>query len=210
MVGPIRRFIGRTIRRLLRWRIEGAPPDLPKFVLIGAPHTSNWDGILMYAVAWEVGLSVHFVGKHTLFRGPFGPLLRALGGVSVDRRSPHHAVRQLVDEFARRERFVLIIAPEGTRRKVERWKSGFYWIAREARVPIALGFLDYRRRVAGFGPLLHPSEHLEDDIARIHAFYADKVGRRPEQFTNIVFGPRDHTRLPRARSNESPVGPPSR
>jgi 1-acyl-sn-glycerol-3-phosphate acyltransferase len=175
------------------WRTTGQVPDNPKFVLIAAPHTSWWDLPMFLACAFAMGVRVHWTGKHTIFRPPFGPLFRALGGVSIDRRASHNVVDQMVREFAARERFVLAIQPEGTRQKRPYWKSGFYFIAKAAGVPIAMTYLDYEKREGGFGPLLFPSDDLDADVRAIHAYYTDKKGKHPRNFGNIAFRP-DHGR----------------
>lgn len=136
----------------------------------------------MLAIAWVYGIRVSWMGKHTLFRRPFGPVMRSLGGIAVDRRAPHGVVGQMAEIFADREQLILAVPPEGTRKRVEHWKSGFYEIARAADVPIAAGFLDYRRRRGGIGPLIRPTGDVAADMDDIREFYADKTGRHPERF----------------------------
>lgn len=186
---PIRRLLGRVLLTLFGWRVLEPFPTVPNYVLIGAPHTSWWDFPVMMAIAWRMELDLHWVGKHTLFRPPVGWLFRALGGLPVERGARSDVVGQLAAEFDRRDAFVLAIAPEGTRGKAPHWKTGFYWIARAAKVPIAMGFMDFGRRVGGIGPLLDASEPLETIAGRLEAFYADKQGRHPELFTNRVLPP---------------------
>lgn len=176
---------GRLILRLLGWRIEGGPPAVPKCVALGVPHTSNWDGVIMVAVAWVFGIRLRWIGKHTLFRGPLGPLMRALGGVPVDRRARQNLVQQLVAEFERHEQFILVVPPEGTRRRAPGWKTGFYFIALGAQVPLHLGFLDYRRKVAGFGPLFHPTGDLARDMEAFRRAYEGIEGKYPEQVSPV-------------------------
>lgn len=171
--------------RLTGWKLAGAPPSIPKFVLI-SQHTSNWDGwyFLLFALAFDIRPS--WIGKHTLFRGPLGPLARWLGGIPVERSASHDLVAQLSDAFRSRDHLVLAMAPEGTRRRVEHWKSGFYHVARSANVPIVLGRLDYRRREGGFSEqLLRPSGDLKADMDRIRAFYAGATPCKPEQASPI-------------------------
>ncbi len=176
------RRIGRLGLRLVGWRSVGRAPDRGA-VLVAAPHTSNWDLLYMLLVAADLGLDVHWVGKHTLFRPPLGWLMRAVGGIPVDRRARHGAVAQLAEAFRKDPNLVLAVAPEGTRGKAPHWKSGFYEIARAAGVPVALGFLDYARKEGGIGPLVELSGDRKADMDRIRAFYADKTGKRPEAFT---------------------------
>lgn len=176
------RAVGRAVLRVLRFRIAGDLPDLPKWVAIAAPHSSNWDFVIGIAAAFAIGVRVDWIGKHTLFRRPFGPTMRWLGGTPVER----HATRGRVEETAAlvrsRDRIVLALAPEGTRRRVERWRTGFYWIARGAGVPIVPCYLDYARREVGIGPVFRPTGSLERDLEEIRAFYADKTPRHPERF----------------------------
>lgn len=178
----MRKALGTAWLDLAGWTIEGSVPDVKKMVLIAAPHTSNWDLVYALAGAAVLGMPIHWMGKHTLFRGPLGIAFRALGGIPVERKQHHALVQELVDEFARRERFVLLVPPEGTRKAVKYWKSGFYHIARLAGVPIALGVMDYRNKRVGLGPLVWPTGDVKSDMDKIRAFYADKQGRHPTQF----------------------------
>ena len=173
-------WIGRTWLRLFGWRTEGSI-DHPKMVLIAAPHTTNWDLPFMLACSYAMGFKVQWLGKHTLFRPPFGWVMRALGGVPVDRRSRHNMVEQAAALFRARERLILAVPPEGTRSRVDFWKSGFYHIARSAGVPIALGYLDFERKVGGIGGYVFPSGNVREDMDKLRAFYADKRGKHPEQ-----------------------------
>lgn len=182
-------FISRAILRLLGWRVDANLPAARKYVVIGTFHTTNWDFPLMLLLKSAIGLKVRWVGKHSLFRWPLGWLMRRLGGIPVDRRFPHNYVEQIVDAFRRRVELILVIAPEGTRKKAQYWKSGFYFIALGAGVPIALGFADYARKVGGIGPSFVPTGDVEADMARIRAFYADKRGLHPEKQSEIRFRP---------------------
>lgn len=175
----MRWLIGRLWLRLFGWTLEGTPPAGPKWVLIAAPHTSNWDLPFMLATAWALRVRVHWLGKHTLFRLPFGPVMRWLGGLPVDRRAPQGMVAQVVAEFARRERLVLAIPPEGTRSHRDFWKSGFYHIAAGAQVPIATGFLDFARRRCGVGPTLTVTGDVRADMDQVRAFYEPLQGKSP-------------------------------
>jgi 1-acyl-sn-glycerol-3-phosphate acyltransferase len=176
------RLFSPPARLLLRaggWRLEGTVPLEPKWVLIAAPHTSNWDLVLMLLCGLGLGAWPSWVGKHTLFRLPLGPILRLLGGIPIDRRSRGNRVEQLAALFSARKRLALAIAPEGSRSSFSHWKSGFYWVARTANVPICLAFLDYSRRRAGLGPLFRPTGDVRADMDVLRAFYADKKGRFP-------------------------------
>jgi 1-acyl-sn-glycerol-3-phosphate acyltransferase len=141
-------------------------------VVIAAPHSSAWDFIIGIAAVFALRLDVRYVGKAELFRGPLGPVMRWLGGLPVDRRRPGEFVEQIVRLFAERERLVLAMAPEGTRKPVERWKSGFYRIALGAGVPIVAGYFDNATRQVGFGPMLQPSGDMERDLEELRRFYS--------------------------------------
>ncbi len=175
------RLIGKTFLKLAGWRWEGGIPEKHRFVLIAAPHTSNWDLAYMLAFSWIVGVKLSWMGKHTLFKGLKGKALLAMGGVPVDRRAANGLVGQMVDLFAERDELILTIPPEGTRGHVERWKSGFYYIARGAGVPIVMGYLDYANKIGGFGPTLHTTDDVAADMDAFRAFYGDKTGRFPEK-----------------------------
>jgi len=170
---------GRSVLALLRFRVEGELPDLPKFVISVAPHTSNWDFVVGAAAMFALDLRLAFIGKHTLFRGPFGAILRWMGGIPVDRSSPHGVVEQSVEAFRRMDRRILAIAPEGTRKQVPRFKSGFLHIARRAGVPVLLAALDYEERCVRLGPTLLPGEDVEAERERIEAYFAGIRGKRP-------------------------------
>jgi 1-acyl-sn-glycerol-3-phosphate acyltransferase len=179
--------IGRAWLRAFGWKVEGGAPDVEKAVVVAAPHTTNWDLPFTLAVSWALGIRIRWVGKHTLFRFPFGPLMRALGGISVDRRGSHDAVAAIAELMKTQPELLLIIPPEGTREKADRWKTGFYYIALAAEVPIVLGYLDYRRKVGGLGHVFWPTGVLEDDVAALRAFYAEVRGKYPENESEIVF-----------------------
>ena len=162
-----------------RWKIIGAPPDLPKYVLIGQ-HTSNWDFVWMLAFVSYFRIDVRWIGKDTLFRPPFGAIMRALGGIPVDRSSHHDLVTQMANELKRRDRLILGIAPEGTRKFVDHWKSGFYAIAEQAGVPIVPARLDYGKRIGGFEGVVTPSGNVRADMDQLRAFYAGQQNMNPE------------------------------
>jgi 1-acyl-sn-glycerol-3-phosphate acyltransferase len=176
--------------KLFGWRIEGELPKIAKFVLIGAPHTSNWDGLLMLSVAFATKAKIFWMGKHSLFRWPTGILLKWLGGLPIDRTASHDVVSQSIELFRRSDRLILAIPPEGTRKKVIAWKTGFYSIANGAGVPIVMGFMDYRRKAAGFGPTLMPTGNIEADMQAFRDFYADITGKYPDQAGLAMVTPR--------------------
>ena len=197
----VRYWVGRATLDLLGWDVEGAAPTQDKYVIIAAPHTTSWDLPVTLGVAWVLGIDANWAGKHSLFEGPFGWFFKSIGGVSIDRRAKLDQVQQLVNMFHEREKMVLVIAPEGTREATGYWKSGFYWIARGAGVPIALGYLDYKRKRSGVGDAFVPGDDLEADVERIRAFYSTVSGKYPERFTNIRFRP-DGERGNRDRASE--------
>jgi len=180
------RMLGRLVLALGGWRIAGKPPQVAKLVCIVAPHTSNWDFIIGIAAVFALGLDVRWLGKHTLFRGPSGPLMHWLGGIPVDRSAPHGYSVELSRLFGQSERLLLGIAPEGTRSRVERWRSGFYAIATAAGVPIVLCYLDYVDKIAGFGPAISPCGDPQRDMTQIADFYRGVRAKRPERFNPDV------------------------
>jgi 1-acyl-sn-glycerol-3-phosphate acyltransferase len=190
--GPLAGEQTNVFKRLARifldangWEIIGTTAADEKLVVIGAAHTSNWDLIHLFALKAILGFEISWIGKHSLFWWPFGPILRALGGISVQRDHPEGVVEQIVRTFDEAETLCLLITPEGTRSYAPYWKSGFYRIAKAAGVPIQLGFVDYSRRRMGFGPTLTPSDDLRADMDKIRAFYAGKTARHPNQAGEI-------------------------
>ncbi len=184
-------LFSRLLFRLIGWRVEGRLPDLPKYVLIGAPHTSNWDFPIALAGVSILtqGLSTvkfTWLGKHTLIQGPFGAFFRWTGGIGVDRTGRHNAVAQAVRLYHSHERFVMLIAPEGTRKKTGYWKTGFYHIALQARVPIVCAFLDFPNKRGGIGPIIYPTGDIQADMEPIRAFYAGFVGKYADQAGDVT------------------------
>lgn len=173
------RALGRLVLAAARFRIGGALPAHPKFVVCVAPHTSNWDFVVGYAAKLAVGLRASWLGKDTLFRGPLGRLLRAMGGIAVNRSASQGVVGQVVSRFAERPSLVLGIAPEGTRRKVDRWRSGFYYIARQAGVPIVPVGLDWGRRTISIGMPFSPTGDEREDLRALQDFFAKVRGKVP-------------------------------
>lgn len=173
------------ILRLLGWTCPDLPQRPPRAVVIGYPHTSNWDFPLGLLAMWALRLDARWVGKDALFRGPLGPVMRWLGGIPVNRRERTGFVERLATEIRARPRCMLTIAPEGTRSLTEGWKSGFYHIARAAEVPVLVGIVDYARRRIGLVACIELSGDAERDMARIAECYRDCHGRRPEQASPI-------------------------
>ena len=183
--GIIAYLIGRLLLAVMGWKIIGQVPPYKKFVLIAAPHTSNWDFPLGLAALYSYRLKVSWAGKDTLFKAPYGCFMRWLGGISIDRSSPHNVVSQLADKFKQSEEMVLVITPSGTRKKMPHWKSGFYWIAREANVPIACGYLDYKTKTLCLDLCFMPTGNVKQDMDRIREFYADVHAKYPENKTDV-------------------------
>jgi 1-acyl-sn-glycerol-3-phosphate acyltransferase len=168
--------------RLTGWHFEGALPDRPKFVLIVAPHTSNWDFLVGIMAMFALGIRGTFLGKHTLFRWPFGLVMRWLGGVPVDRASANDVVRQTVAYFEQREQMLLALSPEGTRKKLPAWRTGFYHVARGAQVPIVPVALDFPNRRITLFPEFHTTGDQAADFAALGAHFEARMGKRPENY----------------------------
>jgi len=179
----MREALGKAILDGAGWTLGSARPPSDRFVLVAAPHTSNWDLLYTLACTTALGLPMRFMAKDSLFRGPQGALLRALGGIAIDRSKNNNVVDAMVQAFDQNQALVLLIPPEGTRKASQYWKSGFYHIARKANVPVGLGFLDYSRKRVGIGPLLPLSGDVRRDMDVIRAFYADMGAKHPESFT---------------------------
>jgi len=178
MLRNLRRALAGVYWRLSRWTLRSEPVPAQAGVLVGAPHTSNWDFAIMLAIAWQLGIDVRWLGKHTLFAGWRGPLMRALGGIPVDRRDPSRVVEDVLSRVRAGEVFHLVVTPEGTR-SGDGWKSGFYRIARAADLPVTLGYVDRTTMTTGLGPTLRLTGDVRADMDVIRAFYADKAGVRP-------------------------------
>jgi 1-acyl-sn-glycerol-3-phosphate acyltransferase len=174
-------YIARFMMRRRGWRIEGKLPDIPKFVLIGAPHTSNWDFVLFLGVIFSLRANVHFMGKAELFRFPHGWFFRYCGGVPVDRKKSTGLVEQMVKVSNESKKFILTIAPEGTRHQVVEWKRGFYHIARNAGIPIVMAVVDGRHKTVRIGQVFHPTGDMEEDMKTIKGYFDGIVGIHPRR-----------------------------
>jgi 1-acyl-sn-glycerol-3-phosphate acyltransferase len=174
-------WLARGLMKLLGWRMTGALPDLPKLVLAAGPHTSNWDFLVGVGAMYSAGFKVSFLGKDSLFRPPLGWIMRWLGGRPVDRTTSHGLVGEYIRQINESDKFILALAPEGTRKPTREWKTGFWHVAKGAGLPIVLGFFDYATKTVGFGPVIWPGE-VETDMKAIQEFYASKRGKRPENF----------------------------
>lgn len=179
----LRRILARLYWTFSRWTLRSEPAPTRPTVLIGAPHTSNWDFVLMLAIAWRLGIPVRWLGKASLFAGWRGPIMRALGGIPVQRDDAARVVDEVVERVHAGEVFGLVVTPDGTRGGNEYWKSGFYRIARATGMPVTLGYVDRTTMTTGLGPTIDLTGDVAGDMDRIRAFYADKAGLRPERRT---------------------------
>ncbi len=169
----------------LGWHLEPQVPAENKIIIIGAPHTSNWDFPMTLLALSALGMRFSWIGKHTMFKGPVGSFFKKIGGIPVNRKARGGFIDDMVRNFAARDRLILAIAPEGTRAKKDHWKAGFYQIAVQAHVNICLGFIDYPTKTIGLGPVIVPSGDIIGDFARIQAFYQDKKGKYPHKASSI-------------------------
>ena len=187
---PISQRLAHIILRLIGWRTHAIRPHTSRYVIIGAPHTSNWDFGLMLLLMAAEQLPIRFMGKDSLFRGPLGPLMRSLGGIPVNRRERNNLVDQIVAKFEEYDELIIGLAPEGTRSKSSHWKTGFYYIALKAKVPIAMAYLDYGNKIIGVGPHFMPSGDLQVDFEIIREFYTGIVGKNPKKQGKIILSNR--------------------
>lgn len=167
--------------RLTGWNIEGDLPPDPKLIAIGAPHTTNWDFVVMVGVMASFGVKASFMGKDSLFKGPFGFIMRRLGGIPIRRGIRESVVEQTAAAFAAATSLILVIAPAGTRRRSDHWKSGFYHIARAAGVPIVPAKINYQKKLVTFGSPFRPGDDVRADMDGLRRFFADGHGKYPEQ-----------------------------
>lgn len=181
--------LARAILRISGWTVVGEAPAHPKAVIIAAPHTSNWDGVWLLVCKVALDMKLHFFAKHTLFWWPLGPLLKSMGAIPVVRSTSGANVDRIVRLFERNETLHLALAPEGTRRWKPYWRTGFYRIARAARVPIVMAFIDYRHKRAGIGPVIVNHDDVQATLAAIRAFYATCAAAKPGNMGPIGFPP---------------------
>ncbi len=173
--------------RLLGWQVAGQLPTQKKFIVIVAPHTSNWDFFVGLALGlhWKAMRKTIWFGKHTIFVGFIGRILRKLGGIPIDRSHPHRVVAQTLDAMNKRDELILALAPEGTRKWTDHWKSGFYLIALKSKLPVALAFIDYKNKRVGIGPVVQFTGQAEADWEVIRQFYQKEWARFPADFSEI-------------------------
>ena len=184
VVNTVLRALSIGFMKLSGWKVEGElPPNGQKCVLIAAPHTSNWDLPYTLMVAFVLHLNIYWMGKRQLFRFPFGSIMKWLGGIPVTRESSNNLVAASVEAMKNAKGpLQLIVPPEGTRGKTHSWKTGFYYIAVGAKVPIVMAYMDYERKISGLGPVFHPTGDIEADMVAIKAFYAPFKGKNADQF----------------------------
>lgn len=184
VVNSVLRAFSIGFLKLTGWRVEGAlPAHAARSVLIAAPHTSNWDLPYTLMVAFALRLNIRWMGKHSIFRAPFGGVMRWLGGIEVNREQSNNLVAASAKAIRESDGpLQLIVPPEGTRSKTRYWKTGFYHIAREAQVPIVMAYMDYAHKRSGLGPLFEPTGDVDADMATIKAFYAPFKGKNATQF----------------------------
>ena len=188
---PIVRWFGRMFSKYSGWRIT-ALPNVPKAVVLAAPHSSNWDGLLGVLGAAGIGVRINWMGKHQLFNWPLGIAMRAFGGIATDRGSAHGVVDQFAMKLAEAEQLWIVLAPEGTRKKVKKWRTGFWHIAKKAGVPIVPGFVDFPSKTIGFGDPIELSDDLEADLQKLYAFYAPYHGKNSKSALPEGVDPRQY------------------
>ncbi len=171
------------LMRLTGWRFTGEPyPTAAKFVLIVGPHTSNWDFPLGIMAMYALGIRGAFLGKDTLFKWPLGIIMRFLGGFPVDRARAHDVVTQTVDLVKRLDKVTVVLSPEGTRKRIEKWRSGFYWIAVKAGIPILPAVFDFKRKAIHLNPMFQPTGEIEKDIAFLRTYYKAEMAFDPAKY----------------------------
>ena len=181
VISQLLRFLSNSIMRLIGWKVEGTLPNLPKYLIIGAPHTSNWDFLLFLATIFHLKVDARYMGKAELFHGPFGWFFYWCGGIPVDRKKSQGLVEQMVEACNNSDKFILTIAPEGTRHKVKEWKRGFYHIAKGAGIPIIMAKVDGKKKAMCVGEVFHLTEDMEADMLAIQDAFKGMVGINPRK-----------------------------
>ncbi|MCC6144706.1 MAG: 1-acyl-sn-glycerol-3-phosphate acyltransferase [Candidatus Hydrogenedentes bacterium] len=179
-VSPLLHYLSCFILKMLGWRLEGERPKETRVVTLAVPHNTNWDLPMALLVAKAMQLPIVFTMKDTLFWWPLSLFWYRIGGIPINRRARTSAVDQMAQAFEEYEHLTLVIPPEGTRKKVKYWRTGFYWIAVKAQVPICMGFVNYEKKFAGLGPVFYPTGDIAADWKIIQAFYEEKLGITPE------------------------------
>jgi 1-acyl-sn-glycerol-3-phosphate acyltransferase len=182
------KYLSLLLYKIFGWELVGTfPPDLKKAIVVAAPHTSNWDFLWGRAGLYIYGVRVKYLIKNDYFKGPLSFFFKATGGIPVDRSKSNNLVDELTEYMDKQEKMYLLFPPEGTRKKVERWRTGFYHVAVGLKLPIVLGFLDYPSKKAGIGEIFYPSGNFDKDMLFIENFYKDKRGKNPENFNYTIF-----------------------
>ena len=181
----IMKLAARAFLASMGWRSVYLPARQKKYFAIAAPHTSNWDFPLFISIALTLDIKSYWMGKDSLFRKPYGWFFKWLGGIPIDRSKSTNTVAQFIQYFKENKELVLVNAPEGTRKRVQKWKSGFYHIASGAKVPIALAFLDYKKKIGGVGTMFQPTGDFDTDIIEIKEFYAGVTPKYPEKYSKL-------------------------
>jgi 1-acyl-sn-glycerol-3-phosphate acyltransferase len=189
LANKLQSFIGLSFLKLTGWEAVGNVPDTPKFVMLMAPHTSNWDFLFILAILYVLGIKFYWFGKKEIFRWPIRNLSKWLGGIPVDRSLKQNMVQQIVEIVKSREQIIVGISPEGTRSNAKYWKTGFYYIACQAQVPIVFAFLDYGRKTGGLGPILNPTGDIKEDMKTVRRFYNGITAKHPDNYGNITTRP---------------------
>lgn len=192
VIKTILRWVSLLLLKLSGWKIAGKPPTLKKYVMIAAPHTSNWDFYYTMLIAFVMRVKIYWMGKDALFRGPAGFFFRWMGGIAIDRSRSNNVVAQSIEAFETNETLVMVVPPEGTRSRSRYWKTGFYHIANGAGVPIVLGFLDFRLKIGGIGPALMPTGDIDEDMKLIKGFYRNVSGKYPELTGDVALITEDY------------------
>lgn len=182
------RALSWLILKFSGWKVVNVAPATGSYLIIAAPHTSNWDFPLGITMAFHLRLRVYFIGKHTLFKGVMGPIMRWLGGIPLDRKASQNFVEASIETFNNNPNLVMAIAPEGTRTRVVRWKTGFYHMAKGAQIPIALAFFDFPNKTGGIGQMLEVSDNMDADMQIIANFYLPKAGKNPANYNPDITG----------------------
>jgi 1-acyl-sn-glycerol-3-phosphate acyltransferase len=183
----MKKILSKFIFKIMGWKVVGSIPEIKKYIVISAPHTSNWDFLIGRCFAYIVALSPKYLIKSELYFWPLSILIRWNGGIPVYRKTAKNTVDQVVERLKKADNLILGIAPEGTRKRVKKWKTGFYFIAQKAGVPIVLMYMDYSKKEVGFLDVLQASGDLQKDMEMIQEYYKDKVGKNPELFNPEIY-----------------------
>ncbi len=184
----MKKWWGKTLLGIFGWKVEGAVPnDLKRMVMVAAPHTSNWDYPIAIVAFMVIGIRMRYFIKDSYTKPPLGFIFKGLGAIGVNRSRRGNLTQFAVELLNESSEMVILVPAEGTRGKVEKWKTGFYHIAVEAEVPIVLGYVNYKNKIAGIGPVYYPTGDFQTDMDHIQKFYEDKVGRFPDQYNPKIY-----------------------